>query len=48
MRILFFAPVIVGVIDILIAIAYVFIKDYPRVVYWLSAAILTGSTLLMK
>ena len=35
------------VIDILVALGYAFQEDFARAVYWVAAAVLTGSTLFM-
>jgi hypothetical protein len=48
MKLLYYAPIIVAALDVLFGGCYALIGDWPRFVYWVSAAILTGSTLLMK
>jgi hypothetical protein len=41
-------PCVLCLIDIAAAIVCGFDKDWPRVMYWLSAASITASTLWMK
>jgi len=41
-------PYLLVVINIICACQYLYAGDYPRVWYWISAAVLTYSTIIMK
>ncbi len=41
-------PVVLMIIDMLAAIIYIINKDFARALYWISAAAITLSTLLIK
>ena len=41
-------PIILTIIDIIQAIVCISSKDYARFFYWVSAAVLTVSTIYMK
>ena len=41
-------PIVLAALDIGAAIVYAYNKDYARMMYWLSAASITISTLFIK
>lgn len=41
-------PLAMAVLDVVAAVAYGLGRDWPRVVYWLAAAVLTVSTVWMR
>lgn len=41
-------PYLLVLIDIICACQYLYGRDYARMAYWLSAAVLTYSTIIMK
>ncbi len=40
--------IVLIVLDLIIAVAYAIEKDFARVVYWIAAAVLTYTTLIME
>lgn len=43
-----YLPLFFTAVDMLMALCCLFVKDFPRFYYWLSAAVLTFSTTKMK